>query len=163
MLAYYLKLAWLSLKQSPVISALMVLACTGLARLALAWPGRRTFASHLHWSAGVALGLGLAAFFVWPAVSQLHLINPDGWTGGANFDWRRAFALPTVAFLKHGFRWFAIQGPLSLLALALCLFVLYSSRRAATPGSAQARKLAVVVWRCSLSALPPRGGTAAEK
>lgn len=135
---------------SHLLSALMVLACTGLARLALAWPGRRTFASHLHWSAGVVLGLGLAAFFVWPAVSQLHLINPDGWTGGANFDWRRAFALPTVAFLKHGFRWFAIQGPLSLLALALSLFVLYSSRRAATPGSAQARKLAVVALAAML-------------
>lgn len=137
---------------SHLLSALMVLACTGLARLALAWPTRRTLASHLHWSAGVVLGLGLAAFFVWPAVTQLHLINPDGWTGGANFDWRRAFALPTFSFLAHGFRWFAIQGPLSLLALVLCLFVLYSSRRAATPGSAGARKLAVAALAAMLLA-----------
>ncbi|MCC2960455.1 hypothetical protein LK540_08425 [Massilia sp. IC2-278] len=137
---------------SHLLSALMVLACTGLARLALAWPNRRTLASHLHWSAGVVLGLGLAAFFVWPAVTQLHLINPDGWTGGANFDWRRAFALPTFSFLAHGFRWFAIQGPLSLLALVLCLFVLYSSRRAATPGSARARKLAVAALAAMLLA-----------
>lgn len=137
---------------SHLLSALMVLACTGLARLALAWPTRRTLASHLHWSAGVVLGLGLAAFFVWPAVTQLHLINPDGWTGGANFDWRRAFALPTFSFLAHGFRWFAIQGPLSLLALVLCLFVLYSSRCAATPGSAGARKLAVAALAAMLLA-----------
>lgn len=129
---------------SHLLSALMVLACTGLARLVLAWPGRRTLASHLEWAAGVVLGLALAAFFVWPAVTQLHLINPDGWTGSANFDWRRAFALPTFSFLQHGLRWFAIQAPLSLLALVLCLFVLYSSRKAATPGSAQARRLAVV-------------------
>ena len=137
---------------SHLLSALMLLACTGLARLVLAFPGRRTLASHLHWGAGVVLGLALAAFFVWPAVSQLHLINPDGWTGGANFDWRRAFALPTVSFLQHGFRWFAIQGPLSLLALVLCLFVLYSSRQAATPGSAQARKLAIVALAAMLLA-----------
>lgn len=137
---------------SHLLSALMVLACTGLARLALAFPSRRTLAGHLHWSAGVVLGLGLAAFFVWPAITQLHLINPDGWTGGANFDWRRAFALPTFSYLAHGFRWFAIQGPLSLLALVLCLFVLHSSRRGATPGSARARKLAVVALAAMLLA-----------
>jgi len=129
---------------SHLLSALMLLTCMGLARLLLAFPQQRTLASHAAWTVGVTLGLALAAFFVYPAVTQLHLINPDGWTGGANFDWRRAFALPTFSFALHGFRWFAIQGPLSLIAFALCLFVLRSSRAAATPGSAQAKRLAVV-------------------
>ena len=150
--AHWLALLLAVICLSHLLSAPMVLACTGLARLALAFPSRRTLAGHLHWSAGVVLGLGLAAFFVWPAVTQLHLINPDGWTGGANFDWRRAFALPTFSYLAHGLRWFAIQGPLSLLALMLCLFVLYSSRRAATPGSAGARKLAITALAAMLLA-----------
>jgi len=150
--AHWLALLLALVCLSHLLSALMVLACTGLARLALAFPSRRTLAGHLHWSAGVVLGLGLTAFFVWPAVTQLHLINPDGWTGGANFDWRRAFALPTFSYLAHGLRWFAIQGPLSLLALMLCLFVLYSSRHAATPGSAGARKLAITALAAMLLA-----------
>jgi len=141
---------------SHLLSALMLLACTGLARLALAWPSRRTLAAHLEWSAGVLLGLGLAAFFVWPAVTQLHLINPDGWTGGANFDWRRAFALPTFSIAQHGLRWFAIQLPLSLLALALCVFVLLSCRASlragAGQGAAQARRLAIVALAAMLLA-----------
>jgi hypothetical protein len=109
---------------SHLLSALMAVACVGLARLMLAFPNnRQAVRGHLHWAAGIVLGLGLAAFFVYPAVTQLHLVNPAGWVDGKNFDWRRAFALPTFTYAQYGFRWFAIQLPYALIALVLCLLV----------------------------------------
>ena len=130
---------------SHLLSALIALSCTGAARLVLAVPGRDTLASHLRWALGVALGLALAAFFIFPAVTGLHLINPEGWTSGPNFDWRRAFAFPTYSFAKYGLRWFAIQWPLAVVALLLSVMVLTGAKSAVvTPGRTQARRFAVV-------------------
>lgn len=119
-IAVYLGLICLS----HLLSALMALACAGLARLVFAFPRhRQAITDNLYWAGGIVLGLGLAGFFVYPAVTQLHLVNPGGWVSGANFDWRRAFALPTFTFAQYGFRWFAIQLPYALIALVLCLLV----------------------------------------
>jgi hypothetical protein len=124
---------------SHLLSAMIALFATGLGRLVLAFPRGDNLRAHLAWGCGVALGLGLASFFVYPAVTQLALINPDGWTSGANFDWRRAFAFPTVTFAQYGLRWPAIQ----------CLLALRDRRCA--PGQPRddggpelARRLAVV-------------------
>lgn len=130
---------------SHLLSALIALMATGVGRLVLHVPARHNLLRHGAWLLGVALGLGLAAFFVYPAVTQLALINPEGWTGGANFDWRRAFAFPTFTFMQYGLRWAAIQWPFALMALALCLLVLLARRPAeATPGQVLARRFAVV-------------------
>jgi uncharacterized membrane protein len=139
--------AWLAVLLSLIclshlLSGLMALAAVGLGRLAFAWPNRANVAGHRDWAAGVVLGLGLPAFFLFPALTQLHLINPDGWVDGANFDWRRAFALPTVTFARYGLRWFAIQLPLAAMALVLCLVVLLPVRGSgATRGQMFARRL----------------------
>ena len=128
---------------SHLLSALMALACVGLARLVFSFPASRpAIRGHLYWAAGAALGLGLASFFIYPAITQLHLANPNGWTDGANFDWRRAFALPTFTLAQYGFRWFAIQLPYALIALVLCVLVLApSSGRDRTRGQVCARRL----------------------
>jgi hypothetical protein len=128
---------------SHLLSALMALSCVGLARLALVFPNNRgAVKAQLHWVAGVALGLGLAGFFLYPAVTQLHLVNPAGWVEGANFDWRRAFALPTFTFAQYGFRWFAIQLPYALIALLLCLLVVAPlAGHADTPAQVFAKRL----------------------
>lgn len=128
---------------SHLLSALMALACVGLARLVFAFPNsRQAVRGHLHWAAGIALGLSLAAFFIYPAVTQLHLVNPGGWVDGTNFDWRRAFALPTFTYAQYGFRWFAIQLPYALIALVLCLLVVVPLAGAAdTPGKIFAKRL----------------------
>jgi hypothetical protein len=138
-LAVFLSLICLS----HLLSALMALLCVGLARLIFAFPKNRpVITGHLAWGGGVALGLGLAAFFIYPAITQMHLINTAGWVQGANFDWRRAFALPTFTFAQYGFRWFAIQLPFALMALVLSVMtVSHFAGPADTPGKVVAKRL----------------------
>ena len=128
---------------SHLLSALMALACVGLARLGFSFPrNRQAVMGQLQWAAGVVLGLGLAGFFLYPAITQLHLVNPDGWVSGTNFDWRRAFALPTFTFAQYGFRWFAIQLPYALITLVLCILVVAPlTGDADTQGKVFARRL----------------------
>ena len=141
-LAIFLSLICLS----HLLSGLMALLCVGLARLVFAVPNNRpAIDGHLKWAAGVLLGLGLAGFFLYPAITQLHLINTNGWVHGANFDWRRAFALPTFTFAQYGFRWFAIQLPYALIALVLsCLIVSPLAGAADTAGKIFAKRLGYV-------------------
>jgi hypothetical protein len=128
---------------SHLLSALMALACVGVARLVFVFPNtQRNVKAQLHWVAGVVLGMGLASFFLYPAVTQLHLVSPGGWVDGTNFDWRRAFALPTLTLAQYGFRWFAIQLPYALLALVLCILVLSPlAGDTDTPGKVFAKRL----------------------
>jgi len=130
---------------SHLLSGLIALMATGVGRLVLHPPARHNLVRHGAWLLGVVLGLGLAAFFIYPAVTQLGLINPQGWTGGDNFDWRRAFAFPTFTFMQYGLRWAAIQWPFAVFALAMCLLVLLAKKAAMpTPGQVLARRFAVV-------------------
>ncbi|MDN4037035.1 6-pyruvoyl-tetrahydropterin synthase-related protein [Massilia sp. YIM B02443] len=130
---------------SHLLSALIALMATGVGRLVLHFPARHNILRHGAWLLGVALGLALAAFFVYPAVTQLDLINPQGWTGGDNFDWRRAFAFPTFTFMQYGLRWAAIQWPFAVFALAMCLLVLLARRpETPTPGQVLARRFTIV-------------------
>jgi len=138
---------------SHLLSGMIALFSAGLGRLVLAFPNRRNLRAHLAWGAGVALGLGLAAFFVYPAVTQLHLINPTGWTDGPNFDWRRSFALPVVTFARYGLRWAAIQWPLSLLALGMCALSAWSAWRARDTSLGAPRSLAFRLAVFGLTAL----------
>jgi hypothetical protein len=130
---------------SHLLSGLMTLLCTGLGRLVFAFPNRRTLPGHLAWAAGVVLGLALAAFFVYPAVTQLALITPTGWTQGNGFDWRKCFIFPTFTALRHGLHWFAIQWPLALLALAMAVMsLLQYANRNNNPAQVRACRIAVV-------------------
>lgn len=131
---------------SHLLSALMALACVGLARLFFAFPNKRTaIVDHLAWVVGVVLGLGLAGFFIYPAITQLHLVSPNGWVDGTNFDWRRAFALPTFTLAQYGFRWFAIQLPYALIALLLCILAVAPLGGIDdTPGKVLAKRIAWV-------------------
>lgn len=117
---------------SHLLSGMMTLLATGLARLAFAPPRRANLHAHAVWLGGVVLGLALAAFFVYPALTQIHLINPVGWEEG--FNWRRCFSLPFVSQFVSGTYWFGVQWPFSLACLGLILVVLLA--RPALPGSA---------------------------
>ena len=137
---------------SHLLSGMMTLLCTGLARLVIAPPRPANIASHLGWLGGIVLGLALAAFFVYPAVSQMALINPAGWEQG--FNWRRCFALPLVSQFVHGTYWFGVQWPFALLCLGVIVLVL-APRHASplnpplNPAQVNARRLGIVAL-CAL-------------
>jgi hypothetical protein len=129
---------------SHLLSGLMTLLCAGLGRLIFAFPNRRTLPGNIAWAAGVALGLALSAFFVYPAVTQMSLITPTGWTTGS-FDWRKCFIFPTFSLLHHPLHWFAIQWPLALLALVLAVVGVIQRRYGAlNPRQVQAQRIAIV-------------------
>lgn len=128
---------------SHLLSGLMALLCVGLARLIFVPLQRRTVGFHAVWVGGIVLGLALASFFIYPALTQMHLINPAGWE--QNFDWRRCFALPVVSQFLFGTYWFGIQWPFAAVCLAITLLVLLP--RTPLPlnaGQLNAKRLAIV-------------------
>lgn len=132
---------------SHLLSGLMTLLCTLLGRLIFAFPSRRTLPGHLQWALGSLLGLGLAAFFVYPAVTQLNLITPTGWSQEGGFEWRKGFALPTFSILKHGLYWFGIQWPLAVMALGMGVIGALQGRRGMPPLTlvqVRARRMAII-------------------
>lgn len=128
---------------SHLLSGMMVLLCTGLARLLFAPLRPRTLGPHVTWLGGVVLGLALASFFIYPALTQMHLINPIGWEEG--FNWRRCFALPVITQFLFGTYWFGVQWPFAVGCLGITLLVLVP-RMAAPLNAAQrnAQRLALV-------------------
>ena len=137
---------------SHLLSGMMTLLSTGLARLVIAPPRPANIKAHMVWLGGIVLGLALAAFFVYPAMTQMALINPNGWEQG--FNWRRCFALPLVSQFVHGTYWFGVQWPFALLSLGLILLVLLprSTRpglQTLNPAQVSARRIGIVAL-CAL-------------
>lgn len=130
---------------SHILSAMMTLLCTGIARLIFAFPSQKTIRAHLTWGAGIALGFGLAAFYLYPALTQLSLITPGGWTNGSGYDWRRSFAFPVVTYFQYGLKWTGPQWTLAALTPIMAVLALLPLRgTVATPMTITARRLAVV-------------------
>jgi len=126
---------------SHLLSGLMTLCATGVARLVLDFPSRRTIPGHIDWACGIVLGLALSAFFMYPAVTQLRLITPAGW-GLDNTMWRTAFVFP-LAHAGAGARWAAIQWPLGAVALAT-ISLCFVSPKPTNAVQIRSRRLAVV-------------------
>jgi hypothetical protein len=128
---------------SHLLSGMMALLCVGLARLIYVPLQRRTLGAHATWLCGVVLGLALAAFFIYPALTEMHLINPAGWE--QNFDWRRCFSLPFVSQFLFGTYWFGIQWPFAAVCLAITLLVLVPRIPSPlTAGQRNAKRLAII-------------------
>jgi hypothetical protein len=126
---------------SHLLSGLMTLCATGLARLVLDFPSRRTIAGHINWGCGIVLGLALSAFFMYPAVTQIRLITPSGW-GLGNTMWSTAFVFP-LAHAGAGARWAAIQWPLGAVALAT-IALCFVSPKPTNAMQTRSRRLATV-------------------
>lgn len=140
---------WLSLIcLAHLLTGLIALVCVGGARLLFAFPRRVTLVGHLRWLAGVLLGFSLAAFFVYPALTQQALINPDAWTNDPTLDWHRSFAFPMLTYIQFGLRWLSIQWPMPLCALLMSVLALVQFKRNAStalssPGQVIAKRLAL--------------------
>ena len=134
---------------SHLLSGMMTLLATGLARLVFAAPKRHNLAANAAWLGGVVLGLALAAFFLYPALSQMHLINPAGWKDDF-VAWERCFALPVVTSIVFGIHWFGVQWVFASLCLGIILVVLLPrSQLPRTAGEVSARRLGFVAL-CAL-------------
>jgi hypothetical protein len=134
-----------------LLSGLIVLMCVGLGRLVFAIPGRHTLPAHLRWAAGVVVGIALAGFYILPAVSQQHLINPTAWTTTPTLNWQRGFAFPAFTWWRNGLQWFSFQWALPLLALTFSIIVILMVRRA--PRERQPSCTEVRAWRLAVVAL----------
>jgi len=105
------------------MSTLVLLICYSAAALvAPVESGRVTLAGLvrrlLAWAGTVALGLGLGAIYLLPALGSTALINTDAWTGSHILQ---AFAWPTFSAIRHGVQWFSFQWPLAVPVLLLVL------------------------------------------
>jgi hypothetical protein len=137
---------------SHILSGLMALCCAGLSRVVLTRLGRPSIGATLAWGMGIIVGLGLASFFIYPAITQLHLINPNGWTSDRTFDWRTSMLFPTFTYVRFGARWMSYQWPLPLIVFGMTLFVLLN-RSARTPAERQALPIRLAVAAMSALAL----------
>lgn len=137
---------WLALLTlSHILSALMLLITVALGAVTLVFQDRsRGIEFFLRWLVGVGIGLLLCAPYLFPAVTQQHLITPAGWTADPTLDWRRSFAFPLVSYLTYGFRWFALQWPFPLITVGMALSALLLTRRMSNNESTTvARALAI--------------------
>jgi hypothetical protein len=78
----------------------------------------------------VALGLALAAFYLWPALSSTDLVTDTRWTSSE--AWGNAFLLQYFTLGERQTRWFHLQWTISLapvLILSLALLSLWWTRR----------------------------------
>ena len=113
------------LTMTHILSALMVLATVPVVALGgLGWvrAWRRLAFSSL-------TGLLLAGFYLWPAVTTMHMINPNRWTGAEAY--RESFNLPLLYKLSGGVvSWPTVQIYLPLLfTLALAPLGVWMWRR----------------------------------
>ena len=104
-----------------LISALMALICfTSLCLcFLLGSPSNKQAARRIvSWFVSAGVGLGLAMFYLLPAVAGRYLISSDVWT--TNYTPWNAFIFPTTTYLAFGMRWFSFQWPVpAVIVLAL--------------------------------------------
>ncbi|VXC22034.1 6-pyruvoyl-tetrahydropterin synthase-related protein [Massilia sp. 9I] len=111
-----------------LLSALIALTCAFLSRLLIHGLSRQSLQMNLGWGLAIVGGLGLTAFFLYPALTQLHLINPDGWTAHKTFDWRSAMLFPTFTAALFGPRWLTFQWFLPVVVLGMAVIVVVGER-----------------------------------
>ena len=117
-----------------LLSAMMLLTSIGLAfGVGAILRGKIARQRAFRWGLGVGLGLLLSGIYLYPALTQQALINPDGWVHNPTLDWRRAFAFPLYTYTIYGFRWFTVQWPVPLLIALIAGAALVLNYKSANP------------------------------
>ncbi|MBU1909826.1 MAG: hypothetical protein KJ726_07260, partial [Verrucomicrobia bacterium] len=83
------------------------------------------------WGLSCLLGLGLAGYYLYPALTTQHLILAEEWYEPVFRDWRNSFILPLFTAGRYGMRWFGVQwglGGLAVLSLAVLAIGAWRSR-----------------------------------
>lgn len=117
---------------SHILVAFMALLCTGMSMLwRLASQRRAAVGSVLQHAVGVALGLGIVAIYLLPALTSQHLITPDGWHDDDTLDWRNCFLLQYWTLPPKGPRLAHLQWTIAMLTVLAWIAAAWLMRRAA--------------------------------
>jgi hypothetical protein len=120
---------WLTLTVAMLILthtlvAFMTLLCLSLLKLADALKNWKSFKEiTIEWAIPIALGIGLVAFHLLPAIFSRELLNTVTGSDPIYLNWRNSFIFPTITAAKFGMRWFSVQW----IIPGITLFCLVSS------------------------------------
>jgi len=125
-------LAALLLILAHIVSSIMVFLSVGLSVVIVAclksenrWT--KSILPVLWWGVGVLLGIGMAWFYLWPALTSLDLVTSENWQN--NYPPQDAFAFPTITAFVFGMRWFSFQWVVPGLILASVVLSTIAYRR----------------------------------
>jgi hypothetical protein len=133
-----------------ILSGFMALLTLALAQIVprSSHPASTLLRRPVAWLLSCGLGLGLAMWYLYPALTTQHLISRQEWLAGLGMDWRMNFAFPVVTAVYPGARWLALQWGLAVFALAPALATGYEVWRDRFSN----RELAVMCKRLSVTA-----------
>lgn len=93
-----------------ILVAFMTLLCLSLLKLAETLKSWKSFKEvTIDWAVPIALGIGLVAFHLLPAVFSRELLNTVTSSDPVYLNWRNSFIFPTITAAKFGMRWFSAQ------------------------------------------------------
>lgn len=103
-----------------IVSAVMVFLCIGVSTLVLTMLSKEKRFVHalqplLLWGVSLALSIGAAFFYLWPALTSLDLVAASNWQ--ERYPPQNAFAFPTLTAYLFGIRWFTFQWVTPVLVL----------------------------------------------
>lgn len=106
---------------------------------------RPAFKAALAWGLSCLLGLGLAAYYLLPAMTTQHLIASQEWFEPRYIDWRNSFILPWITSTRFGVRYAGVQWILGG-GMVLALVVLLLARRGGRSGAEEGAPMIAAVW-----------------
>ena len=137
------------------LTAFMVLICFPFYFLPVVFRGFRFQVSALlpalSWGVSALLGLGLAAWHLYPILAGMQETVTGDWFEPVYLDWRNSFIVPMVTPYFFGMRWFSVQWVLGGLAVACALYaamVAWLGRHDAKQGSLWAGMAALLAAAC---------------
>lgn len=138
---------------SHILVAFMALLCTGASMLwRLVSEREAAVRPLLQHAVGVALGLGIVAIYLLPALTLQPLITPDGWHDDDTLDWRNCFLLQYWTLPPSGPRLAHLQWTIALLSLLAWVAAAWLLRRA-DPASGAKKRRAVELLVMAATAL----------
>jgi len=114
-----------------IVSGMVVIICTSFMTLAHIHPSPKgwkiSWQPIISWFSSVALGLGLAMVYLFPALTSMDLVASEKWTKA--YPPNDAFAFPTITYFLFGMRWFTFQWVVPSVSLLAVVFATYYTNR----------------------------------
>ncbi len=139
-----------------IVSSIMVFLCMGVSVLIiLGLKSGRDWIDDLPpvfwWGMSAFLGIGMAWFYLWPALTSLDLVQSSNWQD--RYPPQDAFAFPTITAYLFGMRWFSLQWVVPAVILSSVILSTFAYRawgNELTPEHREAVRFLVVLGWVSL-------------